>query len=104
MPRKVITAPAALEDLRSARAWLTQPGSGPTGRARWETLQSARRDLRGWPYAGAQSPDHPNCRYVVSEGYFILYKVQPDTGDTKTAGDVIILAVFPPAVGSRPVR
>jgi len=101
MPRTVITAPAAAEGLRAARDWLTQSGSGPVGRRRWTNLRSASRLLRDWPYAGPVSPDHPGCRYLISEGYFIVYEVNPDTGDSSTAGDVTVLAVFSPGIGSR---
>ena len=38
---------------------------------------------------------------MICEGYFILYEVVPDTGDNATAGDVLILAVFPPGMGKR---
>lgn len=38
---------------------------------------------------------------MICEGYFILYEVVPDTGDNATAGDVQILAVFPPGTGKR---
>lgn len=101
MPRRVITAPAAAEGLRTARKWLMQPGSGERGRRRWEHLRDIRRTLRDWPYLGAASNDHPGCRYVACEEHYIIYEVVPDTGLSATAGDVIILAVFGPRRGSR---
>lgn len=101
MPRKVITSPTAAYGLRDARKWLTQPGSGPAGRRKWENIRDARRQLRQWPYSGPKSPEHPGCRYLIREGYLIVYQVDPDTGDAETAGDVTILAVFPPRLGTR---
>ena len=38
---------------------------------------------------------------MICEGYFVLYEAVPDTGDNATAGDVLILAVFPPGKGNR---
>ena len=101
MPRKVVTAPAAAEGFRAARPWLMQPGSGPRGRARWHHLRDMRRRLRDWPYLGPNSKEHPGCRYFVCERYLIVYQVEPDTGETATAGDIIILAVFGPHQGRR---
>lgn len=43
--RRVVTAPAAAEGLRAARAWLTQPGTGSAGRKRRENLRATRRRL-----------------------------------------------------------
>lgn len=101
MPRKVMTAPAAAEGLRAARDWLTQPGSGSVGRQKWMNVRDARKRLRDLPYAGPPSPDHPGLRDLIREGYVIVYRVAPDTGDNATAGDVTVLAVFPPGIGSR---
>ena len=78
-----------------------QPGSGSRGRARWHHLRDMRRRLRDRPYLGPKSQEHPGCRYFVCEGYVIVYQVAPDTGDTATAGDIIILAVFGPHLGRR---
>jgi len=99
--RRVVTAPAAARGLRDAHRWLTQPGAGPVGRAKWENIRAARRWLRDWPYAGAESPEHPGCRALIAEGWQIVYQLTPDTGDGATAGDVMILAVFPPGIGER---
>jgi plasmid stabilization system protein ParE len=78
-----------------------QPGSGSRGRARWHHLRDMRRRLRDRPYLGPKSQEHPGCRYFVCEGYVIVYQVAPDTGDTATAGDIIILALFGPQLGRR---
>ena len=96
MPRRVIATPVAAEGFRAARKWLLQPGSGVGGRGRWNHLRAVKRQLRDWPYIGPESPEHPGGRYFVCEGHFIVYRVDPDTGDSATAGDVIILTVFGP--------
>jgi hypothetical protein len=38
---------------------------------------------------------------VICEGYFFLYEVSRDTGSNATAGDVALLAVYPPGFGKR---
>jgi plasmid stabilization system protein ParE len=96
MQRKVITAPEAAAGLRQARSWLTQKGSGPNGRARWEQLRDARRMLKTHPYLGPEAADHAGMRCLVVSDYRIIYRVIADTGDSASAGDVLILAVFGP--------
>ena len=96
MPRAVTTAPEAAEALKATRRWLTQPGSGPDGRKRWEALRDARRRLRTHPYLGPASDEHPGRRVLVVPGYRLIYRVAPDTGNNATAGDVRLLAVFGP--------
>ena len=96
MPRKVTTAPEAALALAAARRWLRQPGSGPVGARRWDALRDARRSLRDYPYLGAVSDEHPGHRQHVVSGYRLIYQVDPDTGDSATAGNVRIVAVFGP--------
>jgi hypothetical protein len=52
---EVIAAPAAAKGLRDARNYLTQPGSGPNGRKKWENIRTALRLLRDRRYAGSKS-------------------------------------------------
>ena len=101
MVRRVVIAPAAARGLREAREWLTQPGSGPAGRTRWERIRAALRRLRDWPCSGAESPEHPGCRALVVSGWLVVYDIAPDTGEGSAAGDIRILAVFPPGIGDR---
>jgi plasmid stabilization system protein ParE len=96
MPRRVLIAPAAAGDLRDARRWLLQPGSGPDARRRWEALKEVPRGLLDHPYRGRASADHPGYRELAVSGYRLLYQVRPDTGDAATAGDVEIVRVFGP--------
>jgi plasmid stabilization system protein ParE len=94
--RKVTTAPEAARGLAEARRWLCQPGAGPFGVRRWEALRAARRSLRDYPYLGGTSEEHPRHRQLVVSGYRLIYRVEPDTADSATAGDVRIVAVFGP--------
>lgn len=96
MARKVTTAPQAAEALRRARGWLTQTGAGLNGQARWDALRTARSRLRDHPYLGAPSAEQPGLRQFVVSEHRIIYRMDPDTGDGATAGNIRILAVFGP--------
>lgn len=96
MARKVTTAPQAAKAFRQARRWLTQTGAGPDGQARWETLRTARFRLLVHPYLGASMAGQPKRRQLVVGEYRIIYVLQPDTGDSATAGDIAIVAVLGP--------
>lgn len=89
-------APDALEAMRQARAWLMQGGSGPNGRARWHALRDSRMRLRTYPYLGAPVADRPGRYRLVVGEYRLIYRVDPDTGVSDTAGDVRVVAVFGP--------
>jgi len=96
--RGAAKAQAALND---ARRWLLQPGSGAYGRARWHALRDAADNLADLPYKGAPVPHQPGLRQLVVSGYRLLYRVEPDTGDSETgdsetAGDIAVLALFGP--------
>lgn len=96
MARRVTTAPEAVAALRQAREWLLQKGAGPNAHARWEALRTARKQLRTHPYLGARSTELPGRRQLVVSEHRIIYRLDPDTGESATAGDVRILAVFGP--------
>lgn len=96
MARKVVTAPKAAEDLRNARLWLLQPGSGAGARGRWNALLRARRRLADHPYSGRRNEEHEGCRVLTVSGHRIVYQVVPDTGDAATAGEVQVLRIFGP--------
>lgn len=96
MLRRVSLSRQAARDLDHAREWLTQPGSGNRGRARWNALQDSRRELRRFPYLGPLSERYPGLRQLVVSGYRVIYLVDPDTGDSATAGDILIVAVLGP--------
>jgi plasmid stabilization system protein ParE len=102
--RRLILAPRAFADLDDARAWLTQPGSGPAAWAKLDAILAAIEDLR----------DHP-CRFPLGRhsgvrelpcagGYRALYEVIPDTGSNQTAGDVRVLRVYGPGQDRRGFR
>jgi len=52
--------------------------------------------LRQHPYLGAESAEIPGHRQFVVAGYRIIYQVNPDTGDSATAGDIRVVAIFGP--------
>ena len=94
--RRLIIAPDARDALREARKWLTQLGSGRTGRAKWIALRDAPNLLLLDPCKGAAYADLDGLRQHVVSGYRILYKIVPDTGDSATAGDVLVAIIIGP--------
>lgn len=96
MPRALIYAPRARDDLWAVRRWLTQPGSGPVAKRKLIAILAAIETLRDHP---CRFPvcDHPGIRELpCAGGYRVLYRVVPDTGRTETAGDIEVLRVFGP--------
>lgn len=94
MPRKVVISRSARADLNDARRWLLQPGSGAQGRARWIALRDAPGALVELPYKGAPAPEQPRLRQLVVSEYRVIYRVQPDTGHSGTAGNTRILSTL----------
>ena len=96
MPRRLIYAPRAREDVDSIRRWLTQPGAGLAARRRLTAIRAAINRLRQHPCLHPAGP-HPGVRELpCAGGYRALYRVIPDTGRDQTAGDVRVLRVFGP--------
>ncbi len=96
MPRRLIYAPRAREDLVVIRFWLTQPGAGQAARRRLTSIRAAIRRLCDAPCLFAVG-QQPGVRELPCEGgYRALYRVVPDTGRNDTAGDVLVLRVFGP--------
>ena len=96
MPRRLIYAPLARDDLDAIRRWLTQPGSGPRARRRLAAVRAAIDRLREHPcrYPVGQ---HPGVRELPCDGgYWAMYQVHYDTGHDETAGDVLVLRVYGP--------
>jgi hypothetical protein len=48
-----------------------------------------------------KSNEHPGFRVRVVSGYRVIYEVDPDTGETATAGDILIVAILGPGQPSR---
>ena len=92
--RKVVISRKAFADLVGLRRWLTQPGSGHRARRKLAAVNRSIKDLKrepcGWPRIDATR------RERTITGYVVVYSVLPDTGDSRTAGDVTILRVFGP--------
>ncbi len=101
MPRRLIYAPRARDDLKAVRRWLTQSGSGP---AAWRKLATIRTEIRRlqqtpclWPFG-----QHAGVRELpCTGGYRALYEVIPDTGSNATAGNVRVLRVYGPGQDRR---
>jgi hypothetical protein len=87
--------------LQDAQDWLTQPDSQAIGLRRWNALRNAQNRLRDWPYSGIESPEHPGRRVLFIAGYSVVYRIERDTGDSATAGHVVVLAIIPPGKGDR---
>jgi plasmid stabilization system protein ParE len=101
VPRALIFAPRARNDLEAARLWLTQPGSGRAARRRLEAILVAIERLVEHPCLYPLG-DHPGVRELpCAGGYRALYEVTPDTGRSETAGDVRVLRVFGPGQDRR---
>lgn len=95
MPRTLRYTDEAVADLDGIRGWLSQPGSGATAGRRLGTILAAIRRLRRTPCLFAFG-DHPGVRELSVAGHRVMYVVEPDTGRSATAGDVLVLRVFGP--------
>jgi plasmid stabilization system protein ParE len=102
LSRSLTIAPAALRDLVNVRDWLRQPGAGIVARRKLQNIRAAIRMLRQLPCLWAYG-DHPQIREIPVEGYRVLYEIRPDTGDSRTAGNVVVLRVFGPGQHRRTV-
>ena len=87
----VSTSPQVREALRRVRAWYTQAGSGPIGRAKWEAVRDTPKKLKQAPYSGGVAPGLPDARQIVVAEHCFIHDIDPDTGLTATAGNVRIL-------------
>jgi hypothetical protein len=90
MRRKILVAHTAALGFRRAQIWLCQPGAGPDGVARWQTLREARKSLRDHPLIGTEHPADPAFRQLVVSGYRIVYQIEAATSD------ILIVALFGP--------
>ncbi|MEC4595020.1 MULTISPECIES: type II toxin-antitoxin system RelE/ParE family toxin [Nitrospirillum] len=78
---------AANRDLAAARDWLQQPGAGVAAENRLIRISAAIKELKTapcrWPVG-----DHAGIRERPVEGYLVMYRVEPDTDNNQTAGNV----------------
>jgi plasmid stabilization system protein ParE len=104
VPRALTYTDRAIADLKAAKRWLTQPGSGPAAWAKLDAILTAIEGLRDYPCRW------PPGRYlgvrerVCAGGWRELYEVIPDTGSNETAGDVLVLRVYAPGQDRRGFR
>ena len=96
MARKLKGGGIARDDILSHAAWLAQPGAGASARRKIVAIRDAVRALRTEPITWRRSADHPAYRERPVAGYVIVYRVEPDTDDRRTAGDVLVIRVFGP--------
>ena len=96
MLRRVRLSVSAARDLARMREWYSQPGSGPTAKARVRRITATLRSLQRHPLLGHPDRDTPDLRLLVSEGHVIVYRVANDTGATADAGDVEIIRIWGP--------
>lgn len=54
------------------------------------------------PYLGRPDPEHAGHYRWSEHGYRVIYRIDPDTNDSATAGDVRVAAVYGP--GQRTTR
>ena len=95
MARTLTISAAALGDLETAREWLRQPGAGAAAARRLIRIRTAIRELREHPCMWPEG-EHHRVRECPVAGHMIMYEVHPDTGDNRTAGDVVVLRIFGP--------
>ncbi len=96
MPRRLGYANRALADLDAARQWLTQPGAGVAAIGKLVAIRTAIRQLRQHPCQWPAGPDTGVREMPCAGGYRMLYEVNPDTGSSATAGDVLVLRIYGP--------
>ncbi len=75
------------------RHWLGQPGSGPAAQRRAQAIVRAIEELLDTP-CRFRVGERPGTRKLTVRRYVVVYKVDPDTGDDRTAGEVLLLRVF----------
>lgn len=95
MPRQIAYSVAAISDIANMRRWLHQPGAGKVAKERAQNIAAAIRELRNEPVMWPRG-ETSGTRERVVEGYTVIYRVDPDTNDRRTAGNVYILRVFGP--------
>jgi plasmid stabilization system protein ParE len=104
MPRRLIIAPRARDDIEAARRWLMQHGSGPAAWAKLDAILAAIEDLRDYPCRFSLGHHSGVRERLCGGGWRVLYRVRPDTGRNETAGDVRVLRVYGPGQDRRGFR
>jgi plasmid stabilization system protein ParE len=94
--RSLRYAPRAVRDLEDERAYLESKFAGSAAWQRLTHVRSAINALKIAPCRWPIWPKRAGTRKLSVEGYVIIYRVMPDTGDNHTAGYVTILRVYGP--------
>ena len=95
MPRGVFLSEAATRDLLRVREWYSQPGAGEKAQAKVRHILEAIEELRDRPTSFAKGGKH-GTRTRLVERHRIVFRVENDTGDNGTAGDVEIVRIWSP--------
>jgi plasmid stabilization system protein ParE len=82
-----------MADLEGILRWQTQPGAGAAAIRRLSAIRAAIRRLQRTPCVYPVG-DQPGVREMPCVGHRVVYKVDPDTGSSRTAGDVTVLRVY----------
>jgi plasmid stabilization system protein ParE len=93
--RRLVYTEEAIKDLEAMRYWLGQPGSDAAARRRAQAIMRAIDGLLDAP-CRFRVGERAGTRKLTVRRYVVVYKVDPDTGDNQTAGDVVLLRVFGP--------
>lgn len=102
MPRAVFLSPAAARDLQYVRAWYSHPEPGRGHGLRVARIVNAIDELAERPVNFPKGV-WPGTRTRFVEGHRIVYRVENDTDDNATAGDVEIIRIWCPRQ-NRPAR
>ncbi len=95
MARRVRLSARASADLQRIAIWYSQPGSGGAAQARLDRIARAIATLGAMPCA-FRVGTRPGTRQMLRAEHRFIFRVQPDTGDNRTAGDVLVLRVLGP--------
>ncbi len=85
----------AARDLDKIGDWYTQPGSGPAARQKLRRLTQALRNVKTYPYLGAQSR-HDGLRELGVEGHRVIYQLIWSTGPGSGDDTILVIRIFGP--------
>lgn len=95
MARRVSFSIPGQRDLGAVTRWYQQSGSGISAKTRLQRIKSAVAGLALNPCSYREGVIE-GTRELICERHRILFRVEPDTGDNVTAGNVEILRILGP--------
>jgi hypothetical protein len=78
-----------------------QNGAGRRAKRTLSGIVSGINDLPSAPLRWPTSPDHPDYRNRIVDGYVIIDRVEPSGADDTTSGSIRVLRVFAPGQDRR---